>query len=78
MQTAALGIYAVLSFAVTQRTNEIGVRMALGAQQGDILRTVFSGGLRLVLLGVALGIAGALALSRVISHLLFAVDSSDQ
>jgi putative ABC transport system permease protein len=74
---AALGIYAVLSYAVTQRTNEIGVRLALGAQPGDILRTVFGQGFRLVLFGVALGIAGALALSRLISHLLFAVDSSD-
>jgi predicted permease len=74
---AALGIYAVLSFAVTQRTNEIGVRMALGARPGNILRTVLGQGLRLVLLGVALGIAGTLALSRVLSHLLYAVDSND-
>ena len=72
-----LGIYAVLSFAVTQRTQEIGVRVALGAQPRDVLRMIFSQGFKLFLIGAALGLAAALALSRALQHLLFGVSAYD-
>jgi putative ABC transport system permease protein len=74
---ASLGIYAVLSFAVTQRTQEIGVRVALGAEPGDVLHLVFSHGLKLFLIGAALGLAAALALSRTLTHLLYDVSAYD-
>jgi len=74
---ATLGIYAVLSFAVTQRTQEIGIRVALGAHQSDVLRLVLSQGLRLFLIGAVLGLVGALALSRTLEHLLYGVSASD-
>ena len=74
---ASIGIYAVLSFVVTQRTQEIGVRVALGADSRDVLRMVFSRGLRLFSIGAALGLAAALALSRTLGHLLYGVSSSD-
>lgn len=74
---AALGIYAVLAFSVAQCTKEIGVRVALGAQQRDILHEVFAQGLKLAALGVAVGIAGALVLGRLFAALLFGVNASD-
>jgi putative ABC transport system permease protein len=74
---ASLGIYAVLSFAVTQRTQEIGVRVALGAEPGDVLHLVFSHGLKLFLIGAALGLAAALALSRTLTHSLYGVSAHD-
>ncbi len=74
---ATLGIYAVLSFAVTQRTQEIGIRVALGAHRSDVLRMVLSQGLRLFLIGAVLGLVGALALSRTLEHLLYGVSASD-
>lgn len=74
---ASLGIYGVLSNAVTQRTPEIGVRMALGAQTGDVVRLILSGGLRLVLLGLVIGLTASLALTRVMANLLFGGSPTD-
>jgi putative ABC transport system permease protein len=74
---AALGIYGVISYAVAQRTAEIGIRMALGAQSGHVLRMVAGSGLRIVLAGTAAGALGALALTRYLSGLLFGVSSLD-
>jgi putative ABC transport system permease protein len=72
-----VGLYGVMSYAVAQRTNEIGIRMALGAQTSDVLRLIVSQGFKLVLLGLAIGLAGAFALTRVISSLLFGVTTKD-
>ncbi|MGC1485606.1 MAG: ABC transporter permease [Candidatus Acidiferrum sp.] len=72
-----LGIYAVLSFAVAQRTQEIGVRVALGAQPRDVLRMIFSQGFKLFLIGAAIGLAAAFALAHALVHLLFGVSAYD-
>ena len=74
---ASIGIYAVQSFVVTQRTQEIGVRVALGAGSTDVLHMVFSHGLRLFAIGAVLGLAAALGLSRTLSHLLYGISASD-
>jgi putative ABC transport system permease protein len=72
-----VGLYGVMSYAVVQRTNEIGIRMALGAQTRDVLRLIVGQGFKLVLLGLAIGLAGAFALMRVIASLLFGVTAKD-
>ncbi|MGA2579888.1 MAG: FtsX-like permease family protein [Bryobacteraceae bacterium] len=74
---ACIGIYGVLSYLVTQRTREIGVRVALGASASDVFRTVAGHGMTLAGIGIAAGLAGALALSRLLGSLLFGVSPAD-
>src|SRR4029453_4830644 len=77
MVLAAVGIYGVMSYSVAQRTREIGIRMALGAQRSDVMKMTIGQGLRLVLTGVAIGLAAAFVLTRVMSTLLFGVSPTD-
>ena len=74
---AAVGIYGLMSYSVAQRTREIGIRAALGAQPGDVLRLVAKQGMSLALVGIAFGLAGAFALTRVMSSMLLAVSATD-
>jgi predicted permease len=74
---ACVGIYSVIAYLVGERTHEIGVRMALGAQQSDVLRLVLGQGLRMALTGIAIGVAGALALTHLMTHQLFGVTAYD-
>ena len=74
---AAAGIYGVMAYFVTQRTREIGIRMALGAQWRDVLTLILKSGMTLVILGLTVGLAGALALTRLMSNLLFEVSPTD-
>ncbi|MDQ6653123.1 MAG: ABC transporter permease, partial [Acidobacteriota bacterium] len=72
-----VGLYGVMSYSVAQRTNEIGIRMALGAQTRDVLRLIVAQGFKMVLLGLAIGLVGAFSLMRVIASLLFGVTTKD-
>jgi putative ABC transport system permease protein len=74
---AALGIYGVISYMVTERTHEIGIRLALGAQRQDILAIVLGQGLRLVLTGAAAGLIGAIIIGQLMASLLYGVRPTD-
>jgi len=74
---ASVGIYGVISYAVSQRTREIGVRMALGARPADVLRMILAEGLKLVAVGVALGVAAALMLTRLLEGMIYGVSMRD-
>jgi ABC-type antimicrobial peptide transport system permease subunit len=77
MILAAIGIYGVMSFLVTQGTADIAIRMALGARRASILSLVFQQGMRLALVGIIVGLVGALGLTRMMSSLLFGVTPTD-
>jgi ABC-type antimicrobial peptide transport system permease subunit len=77
MALAVLGIYAVLSYSVSQRSHEIGVRMALGAQTGDVIRLILRRGMALALSGLVIGLAAALLFTRVLEGLLYGVRPTD-
>jgi len=74
---AATGVYGVIAYSVARRTHEVFIRMALGAQRRDVLGLFISDGMRLVLLGLVIGLASAFALTRLMSSLLFGVSATD-
>jgi ABC-type antimicrobial peptide transport system permease subunit len=74
---SSIGIYGVISYVVGQRTNEIGIRIALGAQQRDVLRLMLGEGMKMALLGVAIGVAVALGLTHLMVNILFGVSATD-
>ncbi|MEO8727426.1 MAG: FtsX-like permease family protein, partial [Acidobacteriaceae bacterium] len=73
----AVGIYSVLAYAVKQRSREIGIRMALGAPSGNVLRLIVMEGMKPTLIGLAIGLAGALALGRILANLVYGVRATD-
>jgi putative ABC transport system permease protein len=73
----AVGIYGLISYSAARRTPEIGIRLALGAQRSEVMRLVMEQGARVALMGLGIGIAGALALTRLMSSLLFGVTATD-
>jgi putative ABC transport system permease protein len=77
MVLGAVGIYGIISYSVTQRTHEIGIRMALGARAGNVLSLIMKNGLTLVLAGIVIGVGGAFALTRFMTSLLFGVTPTD-
>jgi ABC-type antimicrobial peptide transport system permease subunit len=74
---AALGIYGVIAYSTAQRSREFGVRIALGAQRGDVLRVVLGGATRLVVLGIVLGLGASVALTRLLASQLYEVSATD-
>jgi ABC-type antimicrobial peptide transport system permease subunit len=74
---ATMGLYSVMTYTVSQRTREIGIRMALGAALRDVVRLVVGQGMRMALLGIALGLAGAFALTRALASLLLGIGATD-
>jgi putative ABC transport system permease protein len=77
MFLAAVGLYGVVSYAVSRRTHEIGIRMALGAERGDVTKLVQAEGVRLILLGILVGVVTALGVARTMSSMLYGIRPTD-